>query len=78
MSGSVASGTHCTRTVTDVRRISEELFIKLSNLTVITLSETPAPYSCSFPLKCAKHFGSHNIHRTGDIHTNRKVVSWSG
>jgi hypothetical protein len=69
---------HYTRTVSDVRRISEELFTKVSNLIVITLSETPAPYSCLFPLKRAKNFGSHNIHGTGDIHTNSKEVSWSG
>jgi hypothetical protein len=69
---------HYTRTVSDARRISEEFFTKVSNLIVITLNETSSPYSCLFPLKCAKHFGSHSIHRTGDIHTNRKEMSWSG
>ena len=68
---------HFTRSVSDARRISEKLFTKFSNLVVITLSETPAPYSCLFPLNCAKNFESHSIHRTEDIHTNRKEVSWS-
>jgi hypothetical protein len=45
---------HYTRTATDSRRISGELFTKFSKLIVINLSETPAPYSCLFPPKCAK------------------------
>jgi hypothetical protein len=59
---------HLKRIVTEARRISEELFTNFSYLTVITLSETRTPYSCLFPLECAKNFGSHSIHS----HTSHK------
>ena len=36
--------TYNTRTVTDAPRVLEELFAKFRNLTVTTLTETPAPY----------------------------------
>lgn len=50
----------------------KNFFTKFSNLTLIILNETPAPYSCLFPLECAKYFGIHSIHPTEDSHTSRK------